>query len=252
MPVKRFMKRILRQFDYELVSLRTHYYADGMLTCHNPRFLRSPEFLDAYARGVTASAGVDPKFHWRAHVALWAARKAVSIEGDFVEAGVNAGFLSSAILHDLDWGSLKKTFYLIDTFSGPVLDQYSPEEILYGRREIAREAIERQAYRTDLDQIRTNFAEWPNAVIVPGAVPDVLPTIGAQRVAFLHIDMNCAYPEAETLRYFWHRLTPGGVVLFDDYVYVGNPAQGDAIDAAARVLGAEVLALPTGQGLLIR
>jgi hypothetical protein len=42
------------------------------------------------------------------------------------------------------------------------------------------------------------------------------------------------------------------MVLLDDYSYFGNSIQGEAIDQAARSLGAQVLALPTGQGLIMR
>ena len=31
------------------------------------------------------------------------------------------------------------------------------------------------AYVTDVNRARSNFAEWPNAVVVQGAVPEVLP-----------------------------------------------------------------------------
>jgi hypothetical protein len=42
------------------------------------------------------------------------------------------------------------------------------------------------------------------------------------------------------------------MVLLDDYAYFGNRIQGEAIDGAARSLGAKVLALPTGQGLIMK
>jgi O-methyltransferase len=69
---------------------------------------------------------------------------------------------------------------------------------------------------------------------------------------FLHLDMNCAYPERAALEYFWDRLSPGGMVLLDDYAYFGNRVQGEAIDQAARSLGAKVLSIPTGQGLIMK
>ena len=47
--------------------------------------------------------------------------------------GVNAGFLSSAIVRYVDWNKLHKRFYLVDTFTGPVLSPYSSEEIERGR-----------------------------------------------------------------------------------------------------------------------
>lgn len=67
----------------------------------------------AYARD-----GHDPGMEWRVHVALWAARLALSTKGDFVECGVNAGFVSSAMMESLNWASLDRTFFLIDTFYG--------------------------------------------------------------------------------------------------------------------------------------
>ena len=64
--------------------------------------------------------------------------------------------------------------------------------------------------------------------------------------------MNCAPPELAALRHFWPRLVPGGVVLMDDYAYMGFDEQGAAFDAWARETGIPILALPTGQGLIIK
>ena len=91
-----------------------------------------------------------------------------------------------------------------------------------------------------------------NAVVIQGVVPDILPDVPVDRVAFLHIDMNCAYPEKAALEFFWPRLSPGAIVLLDDYAYFGYELQAEAIDAAAVVLGVSVLSLPTGQGLIIK
>jgi Methyltransferase domain len=107
-------------------------------------------------------------------------------------------------------------------------------------------------YETDVARVRANFAEWPNAVVVSGNVPEILPTVNIPSVAFLHIDMNCAYPERAALEYFWDRLSPGAFVLLDDYAYYGFENQADAIDAVAGSLGLEVLSLPTGQGLITK
>ena len=106
--------------------------------------------------------------------ALWAASAALHTPGDFVECGVNAGFISSAIMHHLDWASLPRTFHLVDSFDGPLLDQFSAEEVASGRRRITDEFPAQGAYVTDLKRIHANYAQWPNARIVQGAVPDVL------------------------------------------------------------------------------
>jgi hypothetical protein len=228
------------------------YARDSLFTANNHHFQDDPAFRAAYARGVRASAGADPHMQWRVHVALWAAGIAARLPGDFVECGVNAGFVSSAIMQRLDWAKTGKRFYLIDTFSGPLLAQYSAAEIDAGRAGLAEEAIASGAYVTDMERVRANYAEWPDVEIVQGAVPGVLTALGLGQVAFLHIDMNCAYPERAALEYFWDHLAPGAMVLFDDYAYFGNDALAAAIDAAAANLGAEILSLPTGQGLIVK
>lgn len=250
--LKRWLRQKLQSAGYFVFNLRAPglYAQDGLFTFNNWRFARDPAFQAAYRRGVQVGRGVDSKIEWRVHVALWAARCALGIPGDFVECGVNAGFVASAIMRHLAWQGVDKTFYLIDTFGGPVLSQYSEEEIRRGQRRVAEDAIAKGAYVTDIERVRVNFAEWPNASVVQGAVPEVLASLAPGPVAFLHLDMNCAAPERAALEYFWDRLSPGGLVLLDDYAMHANDALAEAIDEAAHARGAEVLSLPTGQGLI--
>ena len=252
------VKRLLKKFvDKGLAKVGFHlsratYAHDGLATIHNDHFRQLPGFRAAYGRGVEAGHGVDPAFEWRVHVALWAAKASLRAAGDFIECGVNAGVISSAIMHRLGWGYLDRKFYLVDTWKGPPTNQYSEAEVMLGRRGLADAALAQGAYVTDVERVRRNFAEWPNAVIVQGSVPDVLPTIPSVEVAFLHLDMNCAYPETAAFTFFWGRLSPGAMVLLDDYAYHGHEQQTVALDAAANAIGIEILSLPTGQGLIVK
>ena len=54
----------------------------------------------------------------------------------------------------------------------------------------------------DLDRVRSNFAEWPNAHVLKGVLPDALALLPNTRTAFLHIDLNCAAPEVAVLENF--------------------------------------------------
>jgi Macrocin-O-methyltransferase (TylF) len=250
--IKALIRKALGHAGLAIINTRRHYDSDGLFTVHNDHFRRNPAFKAAYQRGLEANNGVDPHFEWRLHVALWVASSALGAPGDFVECGVNTGFISSAIMGGLNWGSVNKRFYLLDTFAGPVLSQFSTEEIHRGRRKSAEDGMASGAYETSVARVRANFAEWPNAVVVPGTVPDTLPALNIASVAFLHIDMNCAYPERAALEYFWNRLSPGAFVLLDDYAFYGHEYQAEAIDAVARSLGFDVLSLPTGQGLITK
>jgi len=258
--IARFLPRILRRplsralqaVGYQVIPTSQMYRLDGLNTVHSPRFRKDPRFQAARQRALQASQGVDPGTEWRIHVGLWAASRASRVPGEFVECGVNAGFLSSAILRYLDWANLGKKFYLVDTFAGPVLEQFSAEEIARGNLQKVKKCVAAGAYVTDLERVRQNYAEWERIEIVQGAVPQVLPSVDAQALAFLHIDMNCAHPEVEALRFFWDRISAGGMVLLDDYAYYGYDSQGDAMDALAGTLGCQILALPTGQGMIIK
>ncbi|MBI5283445.1 MAG: class I SAM-dependent methyltransferase [Candidatus Solibacter usitatus] len=225
---------------------------DGLFTVHNDHFRDDPAFRAAYKRGVLASMGVDPAFEWRVHVALWAASTAIQAPGDFVECGVNAGFISSAIMHHLRWESINRRFLLIDTFNGPVLQQFSDAEVEQGRLKLAEASLRSGAYVTDMVRVSRNFSEWPNAVVVPGEVPQVLSKLDVGAVAFLHIDMNCAFPERAAREHFWERISPRGIVLRDDYAYFGHEEQAEEMDKAAVALGTKILSLPTGQGLIVK
>jgi hypothetical protein len=266
--VKASVVRLLRKAGYQLLNVRSMersaaaadrpapiakaYDCDGLFTEHRPRFQDDPRFQAAWRRGLATNQGVDPGIEWRIHIGLWAASVAARVPGDFVECGVNAGFLSSAILTYLDWAKLGKRFYLVDTFEGPPMEQFSPGEIGNGAYAKVLQSLLAGAYVTDLDAIRRNYRDWPGIEIVKGVVPEVLPSIGAREVAFLHLDMNCAYAEIEALRFFWDRLSRGAVVLFDDYSRKDYEPVGDAVDGLTASLGAEIVSLPTGQGMIVK
>jgi Macrocin-O-methyltransferase (TylF) len=250
--MREWIKNRLARAGYYVLNPRNHYTDDGLYTIHSDHFRQDPLFRAAYQRGIQANHNLDPHFEWRAHVALWAASCALGVPGDFIECGVNSGFHSSAIMQRLNWGVVDRRFYLIDTFAGPVTSQFSKGEVQRGRLKVAEAHMAAGDYETDIARVRRNFSEWPNAVVVQGVVPEILTAIDTSSVAFLHLDMNCAYPERAGLEHFWPCLSPGAFVLLDDYVYFGYENQTEAIDAAARSLGAEVLSLPTGQGLIVK
>jgi len=229
------------------------YAEDGLISVHSHAFASDPAFIKAYERGVRAIGGTDTYgWHWRIHIGLWAARVAASLDGDFVECGVNRGFLSSAIMEYLDWNSQQRDFWLLDTFAGLDARFVSEEERASGALLRNADSLRSGFYVRGVEGVRANFAQWPRVRIVQGAVPETLAQVSATRIAYLHIDMNVAPPETAALGYFWDRLSAGAPVLLDDYAYLGHTAQRLAMDDFARARGTPVCSLPTGQGLIIK
>lgn len=227
------------------------YDQDGLRSIHNHEFMDDPSFRKAYERGVRA-AGDDHRWHWRVHIGLWTAACAARLEGDFVECGVNRGFLSSAIMDYLDWDSLGKHFYLLDTFRG--LDErfVSSADRASGTVEKNRKSLTSGYYVQGIEEVRANFSQWKNVSLIEGSVPETLPQVRAEKIAYLHLDMNCSMPEVAAIQCFWARLVPGAFVLLDDYAYHGYLSQKIAMDQFAREKGIKILSLPTGQGLLVK
>ncbi len=226
------------------------YDEDGVWTLHRHLFLDDPDYQQAYERGCQAAG--DLKWHWRVHIGLWAAWTANQLEGDFVECGVNRGFLSSAIMQYLDWKTTGRTFYLLDTFQGMDMRYVSEGDLQFGAADKNEQALNNGFYVQGVESVRQNFAEWPNVRIIVGSVPETLAQIDATKVAFLHLDMNCSPPEIAALDYLWDRLVPGAVVLMDDYGFRGYDAQNVALDEFARSKQVMIATIPTGQGVLIK
>ena len=238
------------RLGFALLPVPPAYYEDDLCSSHDHSFVDDDCFRRAYERAVKASKGVDHCIRWRVHILLWVAGQAAKLRGDFVECGVNTGFMSSAMLTYLDWPSLKKTLYLLDTFAGPAIEQYSDDERNEGKVEQVTELLCKGAYEMDVRSVRANFAEWQSVRIVKGAVPETLSQVESESVAFLHLDMNCAGPEVAAAEYLWPRVVLGGFVLIDDYSTAGYSTLKRAFDDFACRNGVNILSLPTGQGLM--
>ncbi|MBC7900291.1 MAG: class I SAM-dependent methyltransferase, partial [Saprospiraceae bacterium] len=190
MSLKTILKKIVETSGYTIKrpsKEESYYDGDGLKSIHNHDFLRDPEFIAAYGRGVEAAG--DLNWHWRVHVGLWTAYSAGRLDGDFVECGVNRGFLSSAIMHYLDWDQTGKTFYLLDTFAGMDERYVSEKEINAGTLYHNQANLESGHYVRGVDSVRANFSQWKNVRIIEGPIPETLSEIDTASIAYLHLDM---------------------------------------------------------------
>jgi len=233
------------------MSGEAQFNADGLATIHNSDFLRDPRFVRAYRFGMrtTATRMLDIHIEWRAWIAIWAAEQALRVPGDFVECGVNTGILAGTIVDWTGFGKLTdRTMWLADTYDGLPEDQINDAERAIGLHGYNAEYRGGGAYEIVVDK----FAKFPNVRIVRGPVPDTLSQIHTTRVAYLSIDMNIAYPEIAAARHFWPMLSPGGVILLDDYNWTPHINQKRAFDELAKEWNVPILGLPTGQGVIVK
>ncbi len=227
------------------------YHADGFAVNGKNLFALTERAFDrAYKEAARLNTagwpdGV-PDIRWRAHVCCWAAKNALSLQGDFVECGVHTGLLSLTVAHFLNFATLNRTFWLLDTFAGIPLERVSLEEK-------AHAAMLNGALYFDCYEVaRNNFAPFPNARLVRGILPDSLVNTQINQIAYLSMDMNNAAAEIATFEHLWPKLSPGAIVVIDDYAFSGYEAQFRAWNDFANSKNQMVLTIPTGQGILIK
>lgn len=239
-----------------IIPFHATFVEDGLVSSHNVEFVTEPKFKLAYDKAVAENLYVSPDVHWRLHVACWAGSQALKLEGDFVECGVNKGFMSRVVMDYLDFDEQQRKFYLLDTFQGfdesylTLEEQKSLQE--YAVKSGSKNPWIQGSYEPCYDVVVRAFSRFSNVRIVKGVVPDTLAEVTSEKVAYLSIDMNCVAPEIAAIEYFWPKLVRGGIVILDDYGWPAHTAQKHAMDNFAREAGISILTLPTGQGLIVK
>lgn len=236
----------------DMKALSDRFYATDGLTAlgRNLEFMDEPVFAAAWEKTYQANKkgwpdGV-PDVRWRSAIALWAARHALHLEGDFVECGVHTGLFSLVICHALNFGSLARRFLLFDTFNGIPLEGLVGEELEHAIASNANLYIDVFAIAME------NFAPFKNARLVRGELPGTLSKVDFGKISYLMMDLNIAAPEKAVISQLWERLVPGAIVLIDDYGWLACKTQYDMWNEFAKSVDHCIAPLPTGQGLLIK
>ncbi|MFD2161022.1 TylF/MycF/NovP-related O-methyltransferase [Paradesertivirga mongoliensis] len=234
--------------DYIVLKKSELTYAQDLLyTFHNTDFLNDPLFIESYNLGKATheSYPYSTEIYWRIHVLCWAADYAKSLPGDFIDCGVDTGFFARAIVNFTDFNTLNKKYYLLDTFQGM-------DERYCGPKDIERNEWLHYKDHKDLHQKVIHTFKDFNVKVIKGPVPDTLSQVDTDSISFLSLDMNCALPEYEALKFLWDKIVPGGIVVMDDYAYRGCEDQKQILDKFAAEVNTKILSLPTCQGLLIK
>ena len=226
------------------------YNEDGLISAHFCPFLFDEKFQSAYQSAIADNAlGNHPcKTQYRAYIACWAAQQVQSIDGDFVECGVNLGILSKTIVDYVGFQKQRnRTFFLFDTFCGIPESQLSSAEIKSGKTN------KTFGYHDIFEVAKKRFSGYENVKLIKGIVPESLKSTKISKISYLSIDMNNAKAEIEAGNFFWDKIVSGGIVLLDDYAYGPEfVEQRNEWNSFARKRNIHILALPTGQGLIIK
>ena len=217
------------------------HFPDGLWTYAGNSFDNDPRFHAAWSR-IHEHVGNIRAIDWRLHIVFALADYCSNLDGDFVECGTYTGINAHGLIAYLGFGALDKDMYLLDTWTG------LSEQALFDFEK--DRAI--RCYEDCFQEVKETFADTPNVHLIQGLIPDTLEDVEWGPIAFLHLDMNCTFPEKAALEFFWEKIVAGGVVISDDYGHPGYEEQKQMYEDFATSKGLTVLSLPTGTGVLFK
>ncbi len=171
---------------------------------------------------------------------LWqCARQASAVEGDAAELGVYRG--GTARLLANAFADTKKPLHLFDTFEGmPKVD-------------VARDRHAQGDFaRTSLESVRSFIKDFGAVRFHAGLFPETAADLATYRFAFVHVDADIYRSVVDACEFFYPRLSPGGIMVFDDYGFATCPGATRAVDEFFARAPEVPLYLPTGQCLVAK
>jgi hypothetical protein len=170
---------------------------------------------------------------------------ALHLEGDLAECGVYRGGTAYLIARLIDeGGAAKRRLHLFDTFAG------MPRSAAADPGRYHREG---DFGDTSLEDVRAFLDGFAFVDFHPGVIPRTFEGLGDLRFALVHLDVDLYQSTRDCCRYFYERMTPGGVMLFDNYGYPHYaPAEKKAVDEFFADRAENPISLGTTQCLVIK
>jgi len=224
-------QRFVSRLGFELVYCRPSNRGIKDADCYRPMFSPwlTPEWKERLRADDPRSLVPLPAKYVLYCLALDATGRC---SGEIAECGVYKGG-TAKILAEL---VPDRPLHLFDTFEGmPATD---PTRDLHKAGDFAD---------TDIASVREYLSDHENVICVPGLVPDSLAVIEDRTFSFVHIDLDIYSAIKSACEFFYPRMQPGGVLLFDDYGYASCPGARAAVDEFFADKPEVPVAIATGQ-----
>jgi hypothetical protein len=168
-----------------------------------------------------------------------------NVEGDTADIGVRFGTSSYFILCGID--NAARQHHMFDSFEG--LSEPTPEDngaeqatVWSKGHLLAEEQVTQKNLRMYEDRCRY-YKGW---------IPARFAEVGDRRFALVHIDVDLYQPTRDTLEFFYERVSPGGVIVCDDYGSALCPGARKAMDEFMSDKPESLFHVPTGQSLVVK
>lgn len=166
--------------------------------------------------------------------------KREAVPGAFAELGVYKGE-TAELLHVLD---PERPLYLFDTFEG------------FQAQDLALENSFGKSYKpgffsdTELEAVQKRLGNSANLHYYPGYFPETTQELPEQCYALVHLDADLYWPTLQACRYFYARLSPGGVLIVHDYNHIWDGVR-QALDEFNQTIPENLIEVADRQGTVM-
>lgn len=152
------------------------------------------------------------------------AEKVKELPGDVAEIGVYKGGTAKLLASTLP----EKNIHLFDTFEG------MPEVTEWDKHRKG------DFSDTSLEEVRDYLKDCLNVRFYPGLFPETANLVKENSFCLVHVDVDIYESTKAALEFFWTRLVPGGIMVFDDYNVKTCPGTDKAVNEFFSALGLSV------------
>lgn len=200
------------------------------------------------AQEKTQMAESDNLFRRERHYTLNQLIEKVSfLNGDVAECGCWRGLSAYQCATRLKNRNFKGTFYLFDSFEG--LSDFKAEDIsLFQNNDKKR----KKEFACGDNIVKNNLKEFDFIQYKKGWIPEKFHEVADNKFIFVHIDVDMYQPILDSVKFFYERMLPGGIIVFDDYGYNYFPGAKKSVDEFMCDKDDFFLALSSGQAFLVK
>jgi hypothetical protein len=153
-----------------------------------------------------------------------------NVVGDAAECGCRHGH-STYIIADALNRKGPRDLWVFDSFEGGLSDKVEQDRQARGDTSPRETRIQKEHFASSYEHVQSVFADKPFVRLVRGWIPDTFTGECAERkFAFAHVDVDLYEPTLGSLQFFYPRMSPGAVIVVDDYGSATYPGAKIAVD----------------------
>lgn len=243
--IRKFLNALIRRYfryiDRSVLKEEYHPYYDSVASS------TKSTFEQIYQKGIDTTG--TPKSLWRRDrflnlfsFALEAAKRG----GAFAECGCWKGLSAYVIASankQVNQEYLGEGFYIIDSFEGLSAPSKNETDIPFST---VGKFLEGE------QKVKENLSVFSKIKFIKGWIPEVFKHLEEKKYVFVHVDVDLAHPTIESIKYFFPRLAPGGVIICDDYGGIIWKSMRQELDLLIKEQNIRTLFLSTGQLVMFK